>query len=52
MSGRHRWKQYIIREHGYCFQRCDCGAYRGGERVRDEVTRLLATKVRPTVRRV
>ena len=48
---KHVFEQFQIREHHYCFQRCECGAYRGGDRVKNEVNRLLRIKVRPQVRR-
>jgi len=47
-----RFTHYVIREHGYSFQRCDdCGHYFGGAIVAQKVSRLMRTKVRPTIRR-
>lgn len=47
-----RFTHYVIREHGYSFQRCDeCGHYLGGSSVASKVSRLMGTKVRPTIRR-
>ncbi len=47
-----RFQQYTIREHNYCFMRCDrCHHTFGGQKVEDEINRLMAIKVRPTIRR-
>jgi len=43
-------RQYVIREHGYSFVRCDCGEYLGGDRTQRKVEKLMRIKVRPTVR--
>jgi hypothetical protein len=46
------FEQFVIREHSYCFMRCDkCRYVLGGEKVQKEINRLMAIKVRPTIRR-
>jgi len=45
-----RFTQYIIREHNYSFLRCECGEY-FGKGTKDEVTKLMARKVWPTIRK-
>ena len=47
-----RFAGYTIREHGYCFLKCEkCGFHLGGDKVEAKVKRLMRTKVSPTLRR-
>jgi PHP family Zn ribbon phosphoesterase len=48
-----RFIAYTIREHGYCFMRCEkCGHHYGGKGIEAKVKRLMGTKVSPTLRRL